>query len=241
MPTCASPRAKSRAQRRDALQAAHTRARSRRVMGVACLTNSGSMPNSLRRSGSNSDGPLWLHERRTRSLPFSPTSEAMRLSSPGGQAANSLIARRLLKARRQLWRKRLRRFDACSTIICSSQLAAELLAQIAEKRFRWRKSPRNGMLPHADICRLTWIKANCGQLCMDQSLGAHHLMIPRPKACSVCAVRETALCRVLDTQQLARLNRSSYRRWYPAGQLIAGVTAGRGLVRDGAVRCHQAF
>ena len=50
-------------------------------------------------------------------------------------------------------------------------------------------------------------------------------MIPRPKACSVCAVRETALCRVLDTQQLARLNRRSYRRLYPAGQLIAGVTA----------------
>ena len=50
-------------------------------------------------------------------------------------------------------------------------------------------------------------------------------MIPRPKACSVCAVRETALCRVLDIQQLARLNRRSYRRLYPAGQLIAGVTA----------------
>jgi CRP/FNR family transcriptional regulator, anaerobic regulatory protein len=51
------------------------------------------------------------------------------------------------------------------------------------------------------------------------------LMAPRPKACSTCAVRETALCRVLNTQQLARLNRRSYRRLYPAGQLIAGVAA----------------
>jgi CRP/FNR family transcriptional regulator len=38
-------------------------------------------------------------------------------------------------------------------------------------------------------------------------------------------VRETAICRALNTQQLARLNRRSYRRWYPAGQLIAGVAA----------------
>jgi CRP/FNR family transcriptional regulator len=38
-------------------------------------------------------------------------------------------------------------------------------------------------------------------------------------------VRDTALCRVLNTQQLARLNRRSYRRLYPAGQLIAGVAA----------------
>jgi CRP/FNR family transcriptional regulator len=30
---------------------------------------------------------------------------------------------------------------------------------------------------------------------------------------------------VLSAQQLARLNRRSYRRWYPAGQLIAGVAA----------------
>jgi len=51
------------------------------------------------------------------------------------------------------------------------------------------------------------------------------LMAPRPKACSACAVRDTALCRVLNAQQLARLNRSSYRRVYPAGQLIAGVAA----------------
>src|SRR6476661_3917293 len=48
-------------------------------------------------------------------------------------------------------------------------------------------------------------------------------MAPRPKACSACAVRDTAICRVLNTQQLARLNRRSYRRLYPAGQLIAGV------------------
>jgi CRP/FNR family transcriptional regulator, anaerobic regulatory protein len=51
------------------------------------------------------------------------------------------------------------------------------------------------------------------------------LMAPQPKACSACAVRDTALCRVLNAQQLARLNRKSYRRMYPAGQLIAGVAA----------------
>jgi CRP/FNR family transcriptional regulator, anaerobic regulatory protein len=51
------------------------------------------------------------------------------------------------------------------------------------------------------------------------------LMAPRPKPCSECAVRDTALCRVLTTQQLALLNRRSYRRCYPAGQMIAGATA----------------
>lgn len=47
---------------------------------------------------------------------------------------------------------------------------------------------------------------------------------PRPKVCLQCPVRDTALCRVLNTHQLTRLNRHSYRRWYPAGQLIAGVS-----------------
>jgi CRP/FNR family transcriptional regulator len=47
----------------------------------------------------------------------------------------------------------------------------------------------------------------------------------RPKVCLQCPVRDTALCRVLDSQQLTRLNRHSYRRCYPAGQLIAGVSA----------------
>lgn len=51
------------------------------------------------------------------------------------------------------------------------------------------------------------------------------MITSQPKACSACAVRETAICRVLDAQQLARLNRKSYRRLYPAGQLIAGVAA----------------
>jgi CRP/FNR family transcriptional regulator len=37
-------------------------------------------------------------------------------------------------------------------------------------------------------------------------------------------VRDAALCRVLNAQQLTRLNRHSYRRWYPSGQLIAGVS-----------------
>lgn len=51
------------------------------------------------------------------------------------------------------------------------------------------------------------------------------MTIVRPKACLDCAVRDSALCRVLSPQQLARLNRRSYRRRYPAGQLIAGVVA----------------
>jgi CRP/FNR family transcriptional regulator, anaerobic regulatory protein len=51
------------------------------------------------------------------------------------------------------------------------------------------------------------------------------VIAPRPKACSRCLVRDAALCGVLSPQQLARLNRHSYRRWYPAGQLIAGVAA----------------
>src|SRR5262245_27092737 len=57
------------------------------------------------------------------------------------------------------------------------------------------------------------------------AIGSMRLMAPRPKACSECVVRDSALCRVLSAQQLARLNRRSYRRWYPAGQMIAGVTA----------------
>ena len=133
------------------------------IMGVACLTNSGSMPNSLRRSGNNWD-VRWLHDRGTRSI---AVQSYLRGNAPQltWRASRQFVDRSTFaQSRRQLWRKRLRKFDACSTIICSSQLAAELLAQIAEKRFRWRKSPRNGMLPHADNCRLTWIKANCGQL-----------------------------------------------------------------------------
>jgi CRP/FNR family transcriptional regulator, anaerobic regulatory protein len=51
------------------------------------------------------------------------------------------------------------------------------------------------------------------------------VLTPRPKACAACAVQDSALCRVLDGHQLSRLNRRSYRRFYPAGQLIAGVTA----------------
>src|SRR5262245_1545501 len=68
------------------------------------------------------------------------------------------------------------------------------------------------------------------------------LMVPRPKACSECAVRDTALCRVLGTQQLARLNRRSYRRWYPAGQLIAGVAASEdwcGTVLSGVIKLSK--
>jgi CRP/FNR family transcriptional regulator len=55
--------------------------------------------------------------------------------------------------------------------------------------------------------------------------GAPAVMASPPKVCLHCPVRDTALCRVLNAQQLTRLNRHSYRRWYPAGQLIAGVSA----------------
>lgn len=50
-------------------------------------------------------------------------------------------------------------------------------------------------------------------------------MVARSKSCAACAVRFIALCRVLDLQQLAHLNRHSYGRWYPAGRMIAGVAA----------------
>jgi CRP/FNR family transcriptional regulator, anaerobic regulatory protein len=45
----------------------------------------------------------------------------------------------------------------------------------------------------------------------------------RQRSCVDCAVRESALCRALTPQQLASLNRRSFRKRYPAGQLIAGV------------------
>jgi CRP/FNR family transcriptional regulator len=38
-------------------------------------------------------------------------------------------------------------------------------------------------------------------------------------------VKESGLCRVLNPQQLASLSRRSYHKRYPAGQLIAGVSA----------------
>ena len=44
-------------------------------------------------------------------------------------------------------------------------------------------------------------------------------------SCLACAVRESALCHVLNPQQLASLNRRSFRKRYAAGQLIAGVSA----------------
>jgi CRP/FNR family transcriptional regulator len=40
-------------------------------------------------------------------------------------------------------------------------------------------------------------------------------------ACADCAIRNSALCRVLSAEQLARLNRVSCRRHYEPGRLIA--------------------
>ena len=67
-------------------------------------------------------------------------------------------------------------------------------------------------------------------------------MVPRPKTCSECSARDTGLCRVLGAQQLARLNRRSYRRWYPTGQLIAGVAASEnwcGTVLFGVIKLSK--
>jgi CRP/FNR family transcriptional regulator, anaerobic regulatory protein len=44
-------------------------------------------------------------------------------------------------------------------------------------------------------------------------------------SCLACAVRQTALCHVLSPQQLASLNRRSFRKRYATGQLISGVSA----------------
>jgi CRP/FNR family transcriptional regulator, anaerobic regulatory protein len=45
----------------------------------------------------------------------------------------------------------------------------------------------------------------------------------RAKACRDCAVRDKALCKALSPEDLAKLNRLSYRKRYSAGQLIAGL------------------
>src|SRR5215510_9006657 len=47
----------------------------------------------------------------------------------------------------------------------------------------------------------------------------------RPKACLDCAVRDQALCKALTPDDLAKLNRLSYRKRYTAGQLITGPSA----------------
>ena len=68
--------------------------------------------------------------------------------------------------------------------------------------------------------RLIQIKLSCGLL------GAHRSVDRRSsqrRSCRDCAVRESALCRVLTAEQLTGLNRSSFRKRYAAGQLIAGV------------------
>jgi len=45
----------------------------------------------------------------------------------------------------------------------------------------------------------------------------------RRNSCLDCVVRSNALCRVLSAQQLAELDRHSYRKRYPPGQLISGI------------------
>ena len=45
----------------------------------------------------------------------------------------------------------------------------------------------------------------------------------RRNTCAECAVRSSALCRVLSPDQLAAFNRLAYRKRYPAGQTICGI------------------
>jgi CRP/FNR family transcriptional regulator, anaerobic regulatory protein len=45
----------------------------------------------------------------------------------------------------------------------------------------------------------------------------------RRNPCSECGIRSRALCCALPPEQLAALNRISYRRRYPAGRLISGI------------------
>src|SRR5215470_17085622 len=47
----------------------------------------------------------------------------------------------------------------------------------------------------------------------------------RRNLCSECGIRSRALCCALSPEQLAALNRISYRRRYPAGRLISGIEA----------------
>lgn len=47
----------------------------------------------------------------------------------------------------------------------------------------------------------------------------------RRTSCLECAVRESALCQVLDARQLADLNRHSFRKRFSHGQVIAGLAA----------------
>ena len=48
----------------------------------------------------------------------------------------------------------------------------------------------------------------------------------RRVACIDCAVRESALCKVLSPEHLTKLNRHSHHKRYPVGQVIAGMSAG---------------
>jgi CRP/FNR family transcriptional regulator, anaerobic regulatory protein len=45
----------------------------------------------------------------------------------------------------------------------------------------------------------------------------------RRNTCAECAVRSSALCRALSSDQLAAFNRLAHRKRFPAGQLISGI------------------
>ena len=52
------------------------------------------------------------------------------------------------------------------------------------------------------------------------------MTMQRRIACVDCAVRQSALCQVLSSEQLSKLNRHSHHKRYPVGQVIAGMSAG---------------
>ena len=74
---------------------------------------------------------------------------------------------------------------------------------------------------------LIWIKPNGHQLrahSRQSRLEQKILTMSRAKACLDCAVRDKALCKALCPEDLAKLNRLSYRKRYSAGQPIAALS-----------------
>jgi CRP/FNR family transcriptional regulator len=68
-------------------------------------------------------------------------------------------------------------------------------------------------------------------------------MAKRP-SCADCIVRSNALCHVLPASHLAELNHHSYRKRYPPGQLIAGISPHQdwfAIVVSGAIKLTKSL
>lgn len=77
---------------------------------------------------------------------------------------------------------------------------------------------------------------------MPRAKGAYPLQ--RRTGCLQCAVREQALCKVLNPQDLAKLNRHAYHKRFAAGQLLSGLTAEPGwcaTVLSGVVKLTKSL